>query len=46
MVLESVVVTLFFMPSIIDYIEGDATVWEQKPHEILEKEGQLTSSQD
>ncbi|WP_426441698.1 glucose-1-phosphate cytidylyltransferase [Bradyrhizobium genosp. P] len=32
-------------PSVIDYIEGDDTVWEQAPLQTLAAEGQLTSHQ-
>jgi glucose-1-phosphate cytidylyltransferase len=32
-------------PSAIDYIEGDATVWEQAPLQMLAAKGQLTSYQ-
>ncbi|MDI4232954.1 glucose-1-phosphate cytidylyltransferase [Bradyrhizobium sp. 31Argb] len=32
-------------PSVIDYIEGDATVWEQAPLQTLAAKGQLTSYQ-
>ena len=30
-------------PKVIDYIDGDATVWEKKPMEHLAKEGQLSA---
>jgi glucose-1-phosphate cytidylyltransferase len=30
-------------PEIMEYIEGDATVWERKPLEILAQEGQLSA---
>ncbi len=30
-------------PKVIDYIEGDDTVWEGKPMERLASEGQLTA---
>jgi len=30
-------------PEVIDYIEGDNTVWEQEPLEKLAQEGQLSA---
>jgi glucose-1-phosphate cytidylyltransferase len=30
-------------PSVFDYVEGDATVWEQQPLERLAREGQLSA---
>jgi glucose-1-phosphate cytidylyltransferase len=30
-------------PKVIDYIEGDATVWEREPMERLAREGELTA---
>jgi glucose-1-phosphate cytidylyltransferase len=30
-------------PSVIDYIEGDTTIWEQEPLKRLAEEGQLTA---
>jgi glucose-1-phosphate cytidylyltransferase len=30
-------------PKVIDYIEGDSTIWEQKPMEQLAREGQLNA---
>lgn len=32
-------------PSVLDYIEGDATVWEQEPLKQLASEGELTAFQ-
>jgi glucose-1-phosphate cytidylyltransferase len=30
-------------PKVIDYIEGDATIWERAPLERLAREGQLSA---
>ena len=30
-------------PKVLDYIEGDSTVWERGPMETLAKEGQLSA---
>jgi len=30
-------------PKVLDYIEGDATVWEREPMERLAREGQLSA---
>ena len=30
-------------PAVLDYIDGDATVWEQEPLERLAREGQLAA---
>jgi glucose-1-phosphate cytidylyltransferase len=32
-------------PSVLDYIDGDGTVWEQRPLQQLAADGQLTSYQ-
>ena len=30
-------------PKVLDLIEGDATIWERKPMELLAKEGELSA---